>query len=81
LAEKYPFVKGVRGVGLILGLEMDRPAAPVVEACRRAGFLINCTQDKILRFLPPLVVKKAEIDLLLDKLDQILAQMNSSRED
>lgn len=80
LAERYPFVKGVRGLGLIVGLEMDRAGAPVVEACRRAGFLINCTQDRILRFLPPLIVRKEEIDSLVAKLDQIFAQMNSSDE-
>ncbi len=75
LAQKHPFIRSVRGLGLILGVELDRPGKPVVEACREAGFLINCTQDTVLRFIPPLVVSREEIDRLLGALDGIFAAM------
>lgn len=72
IAKKYSFVKEVRGFGLILGMELDRPCAPIVDACMNEGFLINCAHDTVLRFLPPLIVGKEEIDLLTTTLDKIL---------
>ncbi len=69
--EKYKFIKDVRGLGLILGVELDRAGAPVVQACMEKGFLINCAQENVLRFLPPLIVGKEEIDQLLETLDDI----------
>ena len=71
LAKKYSFIKEVRGFGLILGMELDRPGGPIVDACMDEGFLINCAHDTVLRFLPPLIVGKEEIDLLADALDRI----------
>ena len=76
LKQKHDFIKGIRGMGLIIGLELDRPGAPVVNACRKEGFLINCTQDKILRFIPPLIIEKREIDQLIDALDSIFERLN-----
>jgi acetylornithine aminotransferase len=74
-------VKEVRGAGLILGMELDRPGGPVVEACMEAGFLINCTHDTVLRFIPPLIVGQREIDLLIDALEKIFMEMaDSNRE-
>jgi acetylornithine aminotransferase len=71
-AKKYDFIKDVRGQGLILGMELDRAGGPVVDACMEKGFLINCAQERVLRFLPPLIVGKEEIDLLIGTLDEIL---------
>jgi len=74
--EKYPFIQEVRGLGLILGMELDIPGGPVVEACRKKGFLINCTQEKVLRFIPPLIIRRGEIDSLLEELDRIFGEMS-----
>ncbi|MFH1955138.1 MAG: aspartate aminotransferase family protein [Pseudomonadota bacterium] len=71
LARRYPFIKDVRGLGLILGMELDRPGTPVVEACLKEGFLVNCAHETVLRFIPPLIVQKGEIDLLVEALDTI----------
>lgn len=75
LSKNYSFIKEVRGHGLILGAELDRPGGPVVDACIQKGFLINCAQGNVLRFLPPLVVEKDEIDKLIDTLDEIFSGM------
>ena len=75
LAKKYDFIKEVRGQGLILGVEMMRPGAEVVKAMMEKGFLINCTQEKVLRFIPPLIVEKEEIDLLVETLENVLDQL------
>jgi acetylornithine/N-succinyldiaminopimelate aminotransferase len=78
--QKYPFVREVRGYGLILGMELDRPGGPVVNACMDRGFLINCTQEKVLRFIPPLIVQKEEIDQLVDTLGEIFEGMSEKAE-
>jgi acetylornithine aminotransferase len=62
----------IRDRGLIVGVELDRPAAPVVDACLERGFLTNAAQEKVLRFVPPLVVEKEEIDRLIGALDEVL---------
>jgi acetylornithine aminotransferase len=72
LKKRHACVKEVRGLGLIIGVELDRPGAPVLEACVQRGFLINCAQEKVLRFVPPLVVTKKEIDQLIEALDSVL---------
>jgi acetylornithine aminotransferase len=56
-------------------MELDLPGGPIVNACMDKGFLINCTQEKVLRFIPPLIVQKEEIDHLVDTLDQIFEGM------
>jgi acetylornithine/N-succinyldiaminopimelate aminotransferase len=55
-------VQAVRGRGLMLGAVLDRPGAPVVARCLGRGLLINCTAERVLRFLPPLVIRTAQVD-------------------
>jgi acetylornithine/N-succinyldiaminopimelate aminotransferase len=75
LGQKHHMVKDVRGLGLIVGMELNRPGAPVVTACLEEGFLINCAQEKVLRFVPPLIVREEEIDRLTAALDRIFEGM------
>ena len=76
LSKKHPLIKEVRGLGLILAIELDRPGAPVVDALMKEGFLVNCTQENVLRFLPPLIIVEKEIDMLIAALDKTLGQLN-----
>ena len=62
----------VRGRGLMVGLELTKPGAEYVDKLREAGFLINCTADKVLRFVPPLIITKEEVDQFVKALDEIL---------
>ena len=62
MAARLPAVREVRGAGVIWGIELDRPAAPVVEAALRRGLLINRTSDTVIRLLPPYVISAAEFD-------------------
>ncbi len=73
LQAKYPFIKEVRGLGLIWGLELDREGAPLVNACLERGLLVNCTQGNVIRLLPPLIVETAELDRGLGILEEALA--------
>ena len=52
-------------------MELDLPGKDIVTACLKEGFLINCTVDTVLRFMPPLIVSEEEIDLLVGALDDI----------
>jgi predicted acetylornithine/succinylornithine family transaminase len=73
LADRHAAIKQVRGEGLMLAAVLDRPGAPVVARCLEAGLLINCTADRVLRFLPPLVIERPLVDDGLAILDQALA--------
>ncbi len=75
LEGRYGFIKEVRGKGLILGMELDMPGAEIVTRCMDMGFIINCVQDNVLRFLPPLIVQRNEIDRLLTILDKIFKEI------
>jgi acetylornithine/N-succinyldiaminopimelate aminotransferase len=74
LKKRYAFIKDVRGVGLIIGVELAFEGEEIVERCLERGFLINCTAETVLRFLPPLIVTKNEIDRLLTALDEIFSE-------
>ena len=72
LKKTHPCIKEVRGLGLIVGVALDRPGAAIVDACLEKGFLINAAQEKVLRFVPPLIVGREEIDRLIGTLDDVL---------
>jgi acetylornithine/N-succinyldiaminopimelate aminotransferase len=74
LSQKHPSIKSVRGLGLILGMEMDRPCGAMVNECLKEGFLVNCTHDTVLRFVPPLIIRKEEVDRLVEVLDGVLSR-------
>ncbi len=78
LAAKYAVVREVRGIGLMLGMELDRPCAPLVRSCLSRGLVVNCTEERVLRFLPPLVVEEAQVDRALSILEQALAEEGSA---
>ena len=65
-------VADVRGKGLMIGVELTKPGAEYVDKFRQAGFLINCTAGNVLRFVPPLIINKAEIDEFIKAFDEIL---------
>jgi len=74
LQRQYSRIQEVRGLGLILGLLVEGEGNEFVSACMDKGFLINCVQERILRFVPPLIVSKNEIDRLLNCLDELFAE-------
>lgn len=71
LKEDYSFITEVRGLGLLIGMELVMECSNIVNACLERGFLINCTEGNVLRFMPPLIITEKEIDALLDALDDI----------
>jgi acetylornithine/N-succinyldiaminopimelate aminotransferase len=73
LKKKHAGIQAVRGKGLLVGVQLDRPGVAVVEACRDKGFLVNCIQESILRLAPPLIIGREEIEGLIHCLDEVLA--------
>ncbi len=78
LQKKFPMILGVRGLGLILAIDLDQPARPVVMKAIEKGLLINAVQEKTLRLLPPLIVKRSEIKEGLEILENVFQEMSSS---
>ncbi|BCS55543.1 acetylornithine transaminase [Geobacter sp. SVR] len=75
LGKKYPFVTEVRGIGLMIGMSLNIPGAEIVKKGHERGLLLNVTHDTVLRFVPPLVVTKQEIDTMIATLDGIFAEV------
>jgi len=71
LKAKYNFVVDVRGRGLMLGMELSIEGGEMVKTALQRGLLINCTVGKVLRFVPPLIVSKEEIDQMISILEGI----------
>ena len=77
LQKEFPSaVAEVRGMGLLVGLELTRDGAPLVNACMERGILINCAAGNVLRFMPPLIITEKEIDHLIEVLEQIFDRLS-----
>jgi acetylornithine/succinyldiaminopimelate/putrescine aminotransferase len=59
-------------------MELAIDGADIVDQCMKKGFLINCTMDNILRFMPPLIVKEKEVDSLIKALNQVFSKVNKA---
>ena len=62
LQQSQPKIREVRGLGLMIGIDLAQSGTGVFKACLDKGLLINCTHDTVLRFMPPLTVSREEID-------------------
>ena len=77
LKERFPFITEVRGIGLMIGMELSVPAGDIVKEGLERGVLLNVAQDRVLRFVPPLIVTKQEVDRMIEILAGILEEMQS----
>jgi len=72
LKEKHRIIDSVRGVGLMIGVQLTGPGSEIVDKCLQKNLRINCTQGSVLRFMPPMIVTKGQIDQAIDILDAVL---------
>jgi acetylornithine aminotransferase/acetylornithine/N-succinyldiaminopimelate aminotransferase len=77
LALKHPVIVEVRGVGLMRGLQLGVDAMPFVDEARAHGLLVNRTDAKVVRLLPPLTIEPGDIDHASDLLDHVFASVAS----
>ncbi|MFQ5957464.1 MAG: aspartate aminotransferase family protein [Candidatus Brocadiales bacterium] len=75
LAERFPdLIKEVRGLGLMIGIELKKEGATLVKKCMDRGLLLNCTHENVIRFMPPLNVRKEHIDAGITILESVLEE-------
>ncbi len=76
LSRKFPVIKNVRGMGLILAIDIDGSSPAIARDCMEQGILVNSIQSGTLRFIPPLIVSHKNIDTLIRVLTQSLAKLS-----
>jgi len=74
LKEKHSIIDHVRGIGLMIGIQLTRPGAEIVSKCLEKGLRINCTHDSVIRFMPPMIATKEQIDRAIDIFDNVLSE-------
>ena len=70
-------ISEIRGEGLILGAQLDKPkksGVEIVNECMKRGAIINCTVGTVLRFIPPLIITSAQVDEVINILDSVLEE-------
>lgn len=73
-----PHVKEIRGLGLIIGIELDIPAGPLLNACRDSGLLVlTAGKGNVVRLVPPLIITEEELDLAAEILRKALPVLDS----
>jgi len=74
LKQKHFIIDSVRGIGLMIGVQLTSSGADIADKCLDAGLRINCTQNTVLRFMPPMVATRSQIDQAIDILDSVLTE-------
>ena len=74
LKQKHPIIDNVRGIGLMIGVQLTSCGTEIVDKCLEKGLRINCTNENILRFMPPMIVTRSQIDRAIDILDTVLTE-------
>jgi acetylornithine/N-succinyldiaminopimelate aminotransferase len=73
LKQKHSIIDSVRGIGLMIGVQLNSPGAEIVNKCLENGLRINCTQGTVLRFMAPMIATKEHIDKAVEILDGVLS--------
>lgn len=76
LKPKYRIIDHIRGLGLMIGVQLTIPGAQIANKCLEKDLRINCTHDTVLRFMPPMTATETQIDKAIEILDSVLAEMN-----
>ncbi len=79
IAKQYPFIKEIRGTGLMIGMVLNTPAKELEQKLIDMGLLCLATADYVIRFLPPLNVKSSEIEEALDMIADACEEFNSTK--
>jgi predicted acetylornithine/succinylornithine family transaminase len=74
LRKKHSMIRDVRGRGLMLAIDLDRPSKPIVVRALERGLILNSTHDTVIRLLPPLIIDRKLVDLGCQMLDELLTE-------
>ena len=75
---KHPMIKEVRGMGLMIGIVLDRPAAPFVKALLDDGIIVNGTAETVIRLVPPLNIPDEDVNTVLEKLEKLIGSIEQN---
>jgi acetylornithine/N-succinyldiaminopimelate aminotransferase len=76
LGKKHRVIDHVRGIGMMIGVQLTGPGAKIVDRCLEKGLRINCTHDTVLRFMPAMITTKEQIDEAVKILDSAMSEGN-----
>ena len=74
LKEKFPVIDHVRGIGMMIGVQLTKSGASIVSKCLEKGLRINCTHDTVIRFMPPMIAIQEHIDKAIEILESVLSE-------
>ena len=74
LQQKHSIIDSVRGIGLMIGVQLTSQGKDIVDKCLDNGVRINCTSNTVLRFMPPMIATKSQIDQAIEILDTVLTE-------
>jgi len=77
LKRKFPIIVDVRGLGLLLGVEVSTPGEPLVQEFLKEGIILYAAKGNVLRLLPPLIISREEVDLFLDIAAKVFERQKS----
>ncbi|NIA19945.1 MAG: aminotransferase class III-fold pyridoxal phosphate-dependent enzyme, partial [Xanthomonadaceae bacterium] len=72
LKQNHQCISDIRGLGLMVGMELDTPIPEVIQRCQKKGILVGPAGEKTLRLTPPLIVTQPDIDRLIEVLNEVL---------
>ena len=78
MAKRQPLIKAIRGLGLMIGIQLDRPAAPVVQLLLKEGVVANATADTVLRLVPPLNISQPDLETVLQKIEKTISELEEN---
>jgi acetylornithine/N-succinyldiaminopimelate aminotransferase len=74
LKDKHSVIDHVRGIGLMIGVQLTGPGAEIVGKCLDQGLRINCTHETVIRLMPPMIVTAEQVDQAMDIFDRVLSE-------
>ncbi|HLW19545.1 MAG TPA: aspartate aminotransferase family protein [Cyclobacteriaceae bacterium] len=77
-SKNHRSIKEVRGLGLMIGLQLDRPTAPVVQRLLEMGVIANATADTVLRLVPPLNIPKSDLEIVCEKITACIKELEEN---
>ena len=75
LKQKHFIIDSVRGIGLMIGVQLTGPGKDIVDKCLEKGLRINCTSGTVLRIMPAMIATKAQIDQAIEILDNVMSEV------
>ena len=78
MAQRRPVIKEVRGLGLMIGVQLNQPAAPVVQRLLEEGVVANATADSVLRLVPPLNISITDLEIVVQKIEKIISELEQN---